>query len=400
MSQRRKVAKSASKSLSVLKFLVQGQNFFILTLFIFQQNNMKIMKKLFVIACLFFAFYFKADACTGISMFSANGSYFQARTIEWAGSNLNSVYVVVPRDFSQTSYTPKGKNGMTFKSRFGYVGLSVQEKEFVAEGLNEAGLSAGLFYYPNYGSYLLYDEKYNSTTISDLQFVSWLLSQFASVEEVKANINKVRVVSLMGGDGKESAIHWRVGDSSGKQIVIEIEEGVPHIYDNTVGVITNAPGFQWHLTNLSNYINLTPVNPPAQEMYEFKVNPIGHGNGFLGLPGDFTPPSRFVRAAFFKATAPTLATPKETMLQCFHILNNFDIPIGMNFPKNEIPDMPSATQWTSVIDLTNKEVYYKTFYNNAIRKIDLKEIDFSKVEYQYHALDNKGSQEVEIVKIG
>ena len=379
----------------MLKFLIQEQNFFILPLFIFQQNNIKIMKKLFVIACLFFAFYFKADACTGISMFSANGSYFQARTIEWAGSNLNSVYVVVPRDFSQTSYTPKGKNGMTFKSRFGYVGLSVQEKEFVAEGLNEAGLSAGLFYYPNYGSYLLYDEKYNSTTISDLQFVSWLLSQFASVEEVKANINKVRVVSLMGGDGKEAAIHWRVGDSSGKQIVIEIEQGVVHIYDNPVGVITNAPGFQWHLTNLSNYINLTPVNPPAQEMYEFKVNPIGHGNGFLGLPGDFTPPSRFVRAAFFKATAPTLATPKETMLQCFHILNNFDIPIGMNFPKNEIPDMPSATQWTSVIDLTNKEVYYKTFYNNAIRKIDLKEIDFATVEYQYHALDEKDSQEIE-----
>ena len=353
------------------------------------------MKKLFIIACLFFAFYFKAEACTGISMFSANGSYFQARTIEWAGSNLNSVYVVVPRNFSQTSFTPKGKDGMTFKSKYGYVGLAVQEKEFIAEGLNEAGLSAGLFYYPNFGSYQLYDEKYNSTTISDLQLVSWILSQFATVEEVEANIDKVRIVSLMGGDGKEAAIHWRVGDSSGKQIVIEIEKGVPHIYDNPIGVITNAPGFQWHLTNLSNYINLTPVNPPAKEMYEFKVNPIGHGNGFLGLPGDFTPPSRFVRAAFFKSTAPILATPQETMLQCFHILNNFDIPIGMNFPKNEIPDLPSATQWTSVIDLTNKEVYYKTFYNNAIRKIDLKEIDFAKVEYQYHVLDEKDSQEIE-----
>ena len=353
------------------------------------------MKKMVLISCLLLAWQSKPEACTGISMFSADGSYFQARTIEWAGTNLNSVYVIVPRGFSQTSFTPKGMNGMTFKAKYGYVGLAVQEKEFVAEGLNEAGLSAGLFYYPNFGSYKLYDEKYNSTTIADLQLVPWILSQFATVDEVKANINKVRVVSLMGGDGSAAAIHWRVGDNSGKQIVIEIEQGVVHIYDNPVGVITNAPGFQWHLTNLSNYINLTPVNPPAQEMYEFKVNPIGHGNGFLGLPGDYTPPSRFVRAAFFKATAPTLATAKETMLQCFHILNNFDIPIGMNFPKNEIPDLPSATQWTSVIDLTNKEVYFKTFYNNAIRKIDLKEIDFSKVEYQYHALDNKDSQEVE-----
>ena len=357
------------------------------------------MKKLFVIACLLFAWQFKAEACTGISMFSADGSYFQARTIEWAGTNLNSMYVVVPRNFSQTSFTPKGQNGMTFKSKYGYIGLAVHEKEFIAEGLNEAGLSAGLFYFPNFGSYVLYDEKYNSTTIADLQLVSWILSQFATVDEVKANINKVRVVSLMGGNGSEEAIHWRIGDKSGKQIVLEIENGVPHIYDNPIGVLTNAPGFQWHLSNLSNYINLTPVNPPAHKMADFMVNPIGHGNGFLGLPGDFTPPSRFVRAAFFKSTAPMLPTARQTMLQCFHILNNFDIPIGMNFPKNEIPDLPSATQWTSVIDLTNKVVYYKTFDNNNIRMIDLKDIDFGKVKYQYQKLDEPNSQPVEVVTI-
>ena len=357
------------------------------------------MKKLFVIACLLFAWQFKAEACTGISMFSADGSYFQARTIEWAGTNLNSMYVVVPRNFSQTSFTPKGQNGMSFKSKYGYIGLAVHEKEFIAEGLNEAGLSAGLFYFPNFGSYQLYDEKYNSTTIADLQLVSWILSQFATVDEVKANINKVRVVSLMGGNGSEEAIHWRIGDKSGKQIVLEIENGVPHIYDNPIGVLTNAPGFQWHLSNLSNYINLTPVNPPAHKMADFMVNPIGHGYGFLGLPGDFTPPSRFVRAAFFKSTAPMLPTARQTMLQCFHILNNFDIPIGMNFPKNEIPDLPSATQWTSVIDLTNKVVYYKTFDNNNIRMIDLKDIDFGKVKYQYQKLDEPNSQPVEVVTV-
>ena len=301
------------------------------------------MKKLFVIACLLFAWQFKAEACTGISMFSADGSYFQARTIEWAGTNLNSMYVVVPRNFSQTSFTPKGQNGISFKSKYGYIGLAVHEKEFIAEGLNEAGLSAGLFYFPNFGSYQLYDEKYNSTTIADLQLVSWILSQFSTVDEVKANINNVRVVSLMGGDGSEEAIHWRIGDKSGKQIVLEIEEGVPHIYDNPIGVLTNAPGFQWHLSNLSNYINLTPINPPAHKMADFMVEPIGHGNGFLGLPGDFTPPSRFVRAAFFKSTAPTLATARATMLQCFHILNNFDIPIGSQHARADTLTPPTST---------------------------------------------------------
>lgn len=357
------------------------------------------MKKLFIIACLFFAWQFKAEACTGISMFSADGSYFQARTIEWGGTNLNSVYVVVPRNYKQTSYTPTGINGMTYQSKYGYIGLSVEQKEFVAEGLNEAGLSAGLFYYPNYGSYLTYDPKLNSTTISDLQLVSWMLSQFATVDEVKKGLETVRVVSLQGGDGSSSALHWRVGDSSGKQIVVEIESGVVHVYDNTIGVLTNAPNFHWHLTNLNNYVNLTPVNSQAHQMGDVKVFPFSFGSGFLGLPGDFTPPSRFVRAAFFKTTAPVKKTARETMLECFHILNNFDIPIGMEYPKNEIPDLPSATQWTSVIDLTNKKVYYKTFNNNAIREISLNDIDFSKVKYQYHPLDNADSQKVEKVKI-
>lgn len=357
------------------------------------------MKKLFIIACFIFAWQFKAEACTGISMFAADGSYFQARTIEWGGTNLNSVYVVVPRNFNQTSFTPKGKNGMTFKSKYGYVGLAVEEKEFIAEGVNEAGLSAGLFYYPNYGSYQLYDEKYNSTSIADLQLVSWLLSQFATVDEVKAGMNKVRVISLMGGNGSAEALHWRVGDSSGKQIVIEIEEGIVHIYDNTIGVLTNAPNFHWHLTNLNNYVNLTPVNSQAHEMGNVRVFPFSFGSGFLGLPGDFTPPSRFVRAAFFKTTAPTMKTAHDAMLQCFTILNNFDIPIGMEYPKGQVPDLPSATQWTTAIDLTNKVVYYKTFYNNSIRKIDLKTIDFAKIEYQYHALDKAGSQPIETIKI-
>ncbi|MBQ8760275.1 MAG: choloylglycine hydrolase family protein [Bacteroidales bacterium] len=357
------------------------------------------MKKLFIIACLFFAWQFKAEACTGISMFAADGTYIQARTIEWGGSNLNSVYVVVPRNFNQVSFTPTGKNGMSFNSKYGYVGLAVEEKEFIAEGVNEAGLSAGLFYYPNYGSYQLYDEKYNSITVADLQLVSYLLSQFATVDEVKAGMDKIRVVSLMGGDGAAEAIHWRVGDSSGKQIVIEIEQGVVHIYDNTIGVLTNAPNFHWHLTNLNNYVNLTPVNTQAHNMGDVKVFPFSFGSGFLGLPGDFTPPSRFVRAAFFKTTAPMMKDARSAMLQCFTILNNFDIPIGMEYPKGQTPDLPSATQWTSVIDLTHKVVYYKTFNNNSIRKIDLGSIDFTKVKYQYHVLDEANSQPVQTITI-
>ena len=90
----------------------------------------------------------RAEACTGITLRAADGACIVARTIEWGGSNLHSRYVVVPRGYAQRSYTPEGIDGMRFTARYGYVGLAVEQREFVAEGLNEEGLSAGLFYFP------------------------------------------------------------------------------------------------------------------------------------------------------------------------------------------------------------------------------------------------------------
>ena len=115
------------------------------------------------------------DACTGITLHAADGAHVVARTIEWGGSNLNSLYVVVPRGYAQRSFTPGGQEGMRFTARYGYVGFAVEREEFVAEGLNEAGLSAGLFYFPGYGEYAPYDAARNDANIADLQLVPLVL---------------------------------------------------------------------------------------------------------------------------------------------------------------------------------------------------------------------------------
>ena len=312
---------------------------------------------------------FQAVACTGIALTAADGSYVQSRTIEWARGVLQSEYVVIPRGQRLRSFTPLGADGMTFTAKYGVVGLSVVQKEFIAEGINEAGLSAGLFFFPQYGGYEPYEPAQNDRTLADLQFVTWALTQFSTVDEVKAAVGDVRIVALE----KTSVVHWRIGEPSGRQVVLEIVGGVPHFYENEVGVLTNAPGFEWQLTNLNNYVNL--------------------------YPGDATPPSRFVRAAFYRATAPRRATGFETVQQCFHLLNNFDIPIGIEHPEGECPDIPSATQWTSAIDLTNRRVYYKTAYDNTIRCIDLAGIDFGKTAYQSHPLDRNREQPVQQIAI-
>ncbi len=336
-----------------------------------------------------------AMACTGISLKAKDGSYVQARTIEAAEIALESNYVIIPRGYEMQSFTPSGRNGLSFKAKYGVVGLSVVREEFIAEGINEQGLSAGLFFFPHYGSYEKYEPEQNSISLGDLQVVTWILSSFATIDEMKAALPSVRIVGL----DSSAVVHWRIGERSGRQVVMEIVAGVPHIYENEVGVITNAPGFEWHLTNLNNYVNLYAGSAPSHKLSGQELQPIGGNSGFLGIPGDATPPSRFVRAAFYKATAPQLATGYDTVLQSFHLLNNFDIPIGIEHPADKVPDLISGTQWTSAIDLTNRKVYYKTMYNNSIRCIDLAKIDFATVKYQVQPLDKVKQQPIEEIEI-
>ena len=115
----------------------------------------------------------------------------------------------------------------------------------------------------------------------------------------------------------------------------------------------------------------------------------------LGLPGDATPPSRFVRAAFFRNSAPQRPTGIDTVLECFHLLNNFDVPIAIENPDEQ--DLPSATQWTSAIDLSSRTVYYKTAYNSTIRSIALDNIDFAKVKYASYPLDTVQREPIEVL---
>ena len=354
------------------------------------------MRTFFIFITLILAGILSGFACTGISLFAKDGVYVQARTIEWGDSYLPSEYVIIPRNLEQISYTPTGINGLKFQSKYGVVGLAIIQKEFIAEGLNEVGLSAGLFYFPHYGKYPEYDPRQNNQTLSDLQFVSWILSQFSTIDEVIEATKQVRITSL---DKQGSTVHWRIGEASGRQVVLEFINGIPHFYENKIGVLTNAPDFPWHITNLNNYVNLFPGNAPTQNIGDITIFPFGAGSGFLGIPGDVTPPSRFIRIAFYKATAPQLETSEETIFQCFHILNNFDIPIGVEHALGKAPNIPSATQWTSAIDLTQKKLYYKTAYNGNIRCINLNNIDFEKISYQSHPLDPKMQQPVDIIQI-
>ena len=341
---------------------------------------------------------YEGDACTGIALTAKDGSRIVARTTEWGGSVLNSSYVIVPRGHQHISFTPTGADGMSFQARYGYVGICTDQPQFVVEGMNETGLSAGLFFFPGYGRYVEYDPANKSNTLSDMQFVSWVLASFSSIDEMKEAFEKIDLVSL---DSRIGTVHWRISEPSGRMVVLECIDGRPVFYENRLGVLTNSPDFDWQMKNLNNYVNLYTGNVQPQKLNdEVTLKQFGAGAGCLGIPGDATPASRFVRAALYQSATPQAGTGAETVMQCFQILESFNIPIGLEHKKSDIPEgLPSATQWTVASDQSALKFYYRTAWNATIRCIDMASVNFSKVKFQTHPLDEVKEQPVEMIRV-
>lgn len=337
-------------------------------------------------------------ACTGITLHARDKSVVVARTVDWSRTEMDNMYVIVPRGHTQKSLTPSGKmDGHEFTSVYGYVGIAVQLPDFIIDGTNEAGLSAGLFYFPNYGEYPKYNPDNKENSIADFELVAWMLARFSTIEQVKAAIKDITVTNV---DPSASTVHWRITDATGKQVILEFVDGVAHFYDSKIGTITNAPGYPWHITNLNNYINLKPGSAEPTKIGDLTLRALGSDSGMLGLPGDFTPPSRFVRAAMISNFAPQQKTGYDAAMKAFALLDNLQVPLGVDFNTGKmITNMPSATQWTIATDLKGKVIYYHTMYNRTIRSIDMNNIDFANVQFQYAPLDTAKVQTIIPVRI-
>lgn len=199
---------------------------------------------------------------------------------------------------------------------------------------------------------------------------SWLLGNFTTVDEAKAALQQVNFYAAkIPGFNDIPPIHLSIHDASGKSAVLEFLQGKVSLYDNPVGVLTNAPEFPWHVTNLRNYINLSALNVKAIDIDGSVLEPTGQGTGLLGIPGDWTPPSRFVRAAVFKQALKMPKGAKGAVLAAIHVLNTVDIPYGGIRDRNgQVFDF---TQWIVVKDLTNKRLFYRTYGNQNIEAVDL-----------------------------
>jgi choloylglycine hydrolase len=328
-----------------------------------------------------------AEACTGITLRSSDGGVVVSRTVEWALNDAqHNRILVVPRNKEFFAMTPEGTNGKSWVGRYGFVTLTAYGQPYGPDGLNEEGLYVGVYYLPGFAAYANYDPAQAARSMSVGDLMQWMLSTFRTVDEVLANLAQVTVVKVENKDfgGAELPFHFKIVDPGGNSRIIEIvNDGEVKVYEPYLGVITNSPTYDWHVLNQRNYLGLSDRPAPARNVEGTELLPMGGGSGMIGLPGDFTPPSRFVRAAAFTATCRPLSTSTEAIFESFRILDNFNIPLGMQVPGEMMPtDIVSATQVTSASDLKERVYYYHTMWNRQVRKIDLKSIDFATVREQ------------------
>ncbi|CDR33239.1 linear amide C-N hydrolase [Criblamydia sequanensis] len=334
-------------------------------------------KNLVLTALLTAAIPFFSEACTGLMLKANDGSFVHGRTLEF-GMKLDTSILFIPRGYEFHGTTPLG-DGLTYKAKYAATGAMAFDVPSIMDGINEKGLAVGAFYFPGFAGYSDITKENQSKALAPVEFTNWIITQFSTVEEVKQGLKEViiaKTVDKSWGDAP-APFHFIVYDKSGKSLVIEPIEGAFKVYDNPLGVITNSPQFDWHMTNLRNFINLTPFNVSPLKIDGLTLAPFGQGSGMVGLPGDFTPPSRFVRAAIFSITAIPSETSSEAVLQAFHILNQFDIPVGV--AKQKVGDVihTDYTQLTGVRDPQSLRFYFKGYEDQTIRMVDLKQLDFN-----------------------
>ncbi len=253
---------------------------------------------------------------------------------------------------------------------------------FYLDGMNETGLTVGVLFFPGFAKYQSYEKGENNISINNADLTTFILSQFKTVQEIKEALPKYRVVynndiqKLM--NNTPISLHYIVTDADGNSIVIEYVDGKLSIYDNIAGVMTNSPTYDWHIKNLRNYAQLTPYgdNPGGNVADGVNFTPYGAGAGLTGLPGDYTPPSRFVRAFIFTQTSIPLDNAKIAINQASRILNNFDIPKGSVREGSSDKFSLGYTQWSVIGDIKSKKYYWWTEWNHQMQVIDLKTINF------------------------
>lgn len=338
------------------------------------------MKNYFVSALASLLAYFisfSAEACTDFKLTAADGTLLITRSMEF-GMDLQSNLRSSPRGRAFTTTTPNNKSGLSWKAKYGYLYVDGFNIDATFDGMNEAGLTFEYLYLPGETEYQTIPSGKESQTLPYANFGDWILSNFKTIDEVKQALNQIYVSSQIIPQLGQAVLpaHASIYDASGKGLVIEFYNNKINVYDN-IGVMTNSPKYEWQVTNLRNYVNLSPNNPEPVKAGDLVFTSTGQGAGAVGLPGDASPPSRFVKTSFMLKNVYTAQTASDLLNLAEHIINNVDLPSGLVRSTENGKTATDTTQWVVFKDVTHKAFSYRTYNDLTIRTVFMDKIDFS-----------------------
>lgn len=308
--------------------------------------------------------------CTSIAL-SDKDFYF--------GRNLDLEYrfgekiVITPRNF-QFEF----RHRKPIASHYAIIGMAnvTDGQPLYAEAANEKGLCIAGLNFPGNACYQDFHVS-GKENLCAFELIWRILSTCDSVSEAENILKKAVIVSTpFRSDMPSAPLHWHIADKN-RSIVLEFTKDGAKIHENPVGVLTNNPPFDYHMTNLTNYINISPNSPENRFCESLDIKPYGQGMGALGLPGDSSPASRFVRAAFCKMNLPKFENEEETVCHFFRILDNVSMVKGTVITPQGKQDY---TTYSCCINASKGIYYYKTYENINISAVSLFSEDLNKSE--------------------
>lgn len=302
--------------------------------------------------------------CTAIS-FKTKDHYF-GRTLDLEYSYEEQV-VFTPRNYP---FKFRNEENLTF--HYAMIGMAYIQDDYPLyyEAANEKGLSVAALNFP--GNAFFHPPKKDAHNIATFELIPWILGKCQSVGEAKALLAKTNITDIdFNAELMAASLHWMISDRE-QSIVVESVGTGTKIYHNPIGVLTNNPPFDHQMTNLANYMNLTAQMPENRFSNVVSLKSYSKGMGAIGLPGDLSSASRFVRAAFTKLNSVCGETEEESVSQFFHILGS----VGQTKGCVALQDGKYVTTIYTSCCNTDKGIYYYTTYGNQqITAVDMKRED-------------------------
>ncbi|MBQ8514939.1 MAG: choloylglycine hydrolase [Ruminococcus sp.] len=322
--------------------------------------------------------------CTSMAM--KNGDFYFGRNMDMS-TGFGERVVMTPRNYP-FSFRRAG----LLKRHYAMIGMAAVAEGYplYAEAANEKGLCAAGLNFPE-NAYYSPEERDGKYNLSPFELIPWLLGKCASVEEARSLLAVTHIIAIpFRADIPLTPLHWHIADKS-SSLVLEVMKDGLHIHENPVHVLTNNPPFDFQMTNLSQYLNLTVGTPENGFSQCCGVSPFGKGLGSFGLPGDFSPASRFVKAAYLLLHSSCDKDEDSQVSQFFHLLDAVAVPSG-----SILPDMEQGrryyTIYSSCMNAEKGIYYYKTYFNNQLTAVCMMPEDYEEEDLKCFPLN--GTQQI------